>query len=444
MAYASITLVASKAALAARLGNPTKTFWVDAELGRLLAEAQRTFNALTGFWRARDVFAADPAKRFYDLSVEMPDQLGYTVTDRDLVTDIQYALMEPATPTVWTGSEQFTLADVTAAIQRRLNQFLVDTGMVVKARTVPLVGAPGTRSPLPAAIIDLRRVAWAGIDGNERVLNREDEFAFTTFSPSWNLSPKPKPQAYSVGATPPLSIRIAPAPLDTGELHVLAVEVGPTLDPVTGVILGMPDDWTWVVKFGALADLLQQDGLATDVARAQYCEQRYREGVGLAVVAPGPVMAGTINDVELTINTVSDADRYLVGWMNNTTRPPKLLAMAAQNVMAVVPRAPASGSFGVSLDVIRRMPVDGTYLQIPDEAYDAVLDLAEHLGTFKLGGDEFARSSVLLDRFYKYCGVDLSRFRASVPNLDALTNAVERNDAVNPRLNEPSQVVGLG
>lgn len=443
MAYAQVTLAAAKAALAARLGNVSKTYWTDPELGRLLTESQRVFNALTGFWRERDVFNTDATKRFYDLPTVMPDQLGYTVTDFELIRDIQDALQEPVSPNVWTGSEMFTLEDVVAAVQRRMNQFLVDTGMVVKERNIPITAPPGTRSPLSAQVIDIRRLSWLDLQSVETVLNREDEFAFTTFNAGWNLRPRQIPSCYSVGVVPPLQIRIAPAPLDLGSLYALCVELGPTLTAGVETILQIPDDWCWVIRWGALADLLTQDGMAYDVQRSQYCEQRYQDGVKMAMTAPGPVMAGTIDDVELTINTCADADRFRCGWGNNTTDDPTDFALASRNLLAVVPRAP-SNAFGVSLDVIRRAPVNQTYMQVPQESLDAILDYAEHIGCFKLGGDEQARSAALLERFYKYCGVDLSRYRAGTPNLDALTNAAERNDAERPRTEEPSAVAGLG
>lgn len=438
MAYATISIASAKTALASRLGNLSKSFWTDAELGRLLVEAQRTYNALTGFWRERGVFNTTQGQRFYDLPTVLPALLGYTVTDRDMVVLVQDALQEPASPTVWTGSEQFTLDDVTAALERRRNQFLLDTGMVLSVRQVNPSGPPATRTALPSTVIDIRRCCWQELDGTESPLMRDDEVGFQLFKNAWNLNPGP-PQCFSIGVVPPLQIQVAPAPLLLGKLNLLTVEIGATLNPVAGVVMGIPDDWTWGVKFGALADLLQQDGIANDTARAAYCEQRYQECVKLAGLAATMMMA-TIDDVEVVPMGVLDADRFATGWSNGQGAPVGMLT-AGRNLVAVSPVADA-GPYGISMDVVRNAPVNLPFLQIPTEAFDAILDYSEHLGTFKLGGEEFARAQALLDRFYRVCGVNISRRRVSVPDLDTATNAVERNDVQMPRTDNVDTVRG--
>lgn len=47
-------------------------------------------------------------------------------------------------------------------------------------------------------------------------------------------------------------------------------------------ILSVPDDWSPYILWGTLAELLSSDGPSFDPVRAQYCKQRYNEGVELA------------------------------------------------------------------------------------------------------------------------------------------------------------------
>ncbi len=122
--YSHTTWLQLRQQLAARLSDPSNTFWADAELQLWTVEALRCWGAHSTYWRDRGVFNSVASQGFYDLTATLPALLGYTVTDQTLVQQIQYHLMEPANATAWTGSEQFTYAEIAAAIQRRRDQFL--------------------------------------------------------------------------------------------------------------------------------------------------------------------------------------------------------------------------------------------------------------------------------------------------------------------------------
>jgi hypothetical protein len=68
-------------------------------------------------------------------------------------------------------------------------------------------------------------------------------------------------------------------------LDLITVDQGAALTAGVPTILGVPDDWAWVVKFGALADVLSLDGLAADPARAAYAKARWEQGVQQARTA---------------------------------------------------------------------------------------------------------------------------------------------------------------
>ena len=114
-----VTLAEALTAISARLGDPANVRFAQAELTCYLQEAIRTFNALTGHFRDVGVFQTAVGEPFYSLPSVLPSLRGYSVTDIELTQCIEYSLLEPPTPTSWTGTDMFTLDDVVSALQRR-------------------------------------------------------------------------------------------------------------------------------------------------------------------------------------------------------------------------------------------------------------------------------------------------------------------------------------
>src|SRR5262249_48162567 len=124
MPYTHTTFGQLKAQLANRLSDVSNIFWVNEELDILLREALRTYGLLSGFWRDRSTFNTDSSVIWYDIRTTAASLLAPTVTDRDIIKSVQYALLEKTTTqATWTGTEQFTYADITNACQNRYNQF---------------------------------------------------------------------------------------------------------------------------------------------------------------------------------------------------------------------------------------------------------------------------------------------------------------------------------
>lgn len=79
---------------------------------------------------------------------------------------------------------------------------------------------------------------------------------------------------------------LAPTPANNGTIGFLYIQLATTLTGL-GVNFAVPDDWTPYIMWGALAELLGSDGSAYDPVRANYCVQRYNEGVELARLVLG-------------------------------------------------------------------------------------------------------------------------------------------------------------
>lgn len=418
MPFTQPTLTQAQAALAVRLQDPTSVRWVAAEQITYIQEALRWWNAMTSLWRESAAFALTIAQTFYQLPTVLPTLRAYTVTNWDLVADLQYALLEPAAAGgTWTGTAQFDLATLTAAIQRRRDQFLRETGAVLTEYTSAQVANASGRFELAENLVNLRHVDWTvNLTTLRLPLSRTDEWAANAFRPTW-VTPAAQPRWYSVTATPPLFVQVIPPPLTDGVISGIAIQTGATIDPLVELPLGIPDDWCWVIKYGALADLLQQDGLALDPKRAQYAQQRWAQGVDMASKA-SVVLTSRINDRVVQQIGLDDADNYSPLWSLVTGVPAKIVQLG-HNLIGSWPPPGGGGPYVVTLDVIRNAPVPilGTdILQIGQDVYDSILDYAQHLALFKEGGGQLELSLALLMRAGDAAGVELEIQQANQPS----------------------------
>src|SRR6185295_6856111 len=124
---------------------------------------------------------------------------------------------------------------------------------------------------------------------------------------TWKTQGVQRPKAYSVGETPPLVLQMAPIPSVGGDLVFVSVNRGAVVVPGTAASLGVPDDFAWVVLFGALKELLNKDGIAYDPSRAAYCQQRYDHGVSMAKAA-AVVLDARIQGNIVQMGSLSGAD----------------------------------------------------------------------------------------------------------------------------------------
>ena len=426
--YTQPTFTEATDALASRLNDISFVRWGQAELQGYLREALRTWNTWTAHFRAQSSFVATMAEPFYDLPTVIPTLREQTVASWELVADLQYALLEPAAPPgTWTGTDQFTLDQLTSAITRRRDQFLRETGAVLTRTITNYPSPPVTgRIDLDESVQIVRRAAWrTTATGILYPLLVTDEWAGTHYQPTWGQSPL-APSAYSVTVVPPLTLQLMPPASGDGDLDLVSINSGTAVDPLVDTLLGIPNDYVWVVKYGALADLLSGDGLALDALRRDYCEQRWRQGLEQARSAP-VVLNAQIGDnttspptpVPCRVASLSEADRYTPTWQLVPSIPNTVL-IAGQTLLAL---NPPPGGFGgpytVYLDVVQNAPIPliGTdVLQISKDVYDAILDLAQHCALFKEGVGQLQAAEGLFDRAARAAGITLRLQQASQPD----------------------------
>jgi hypothetical protein len=336
--YSYISFIQMRQQLAQRLYDPTETFWNDAELGQYCIEALRTWNALANYWREDFNFSPVPGTVWYDIPSLANTLRPYTVTDAQLYPVMEYHLLEPATGVnPWTGSLQFSAADFIAAVQRRRDEILSQTDCTLNVRLVPAVAG---RITLSDTVIDVRRMAYLpNPPGVPFVLFPEDTWAEQSYNPRYLQTPAGAPgtpYAYLLSTQPPLSFDTDAPPSYAGNYELLTVEAGPALSASTPTTLLIPDDWTWVLKWGALADLLGRESVSGDPLRAQYCESRYQMGLKLMRSASA-LLSFRANNVPLQIDSVRDADLYNTTWQGQPPGPTTMAVHAGLNLVAMNP-----------------------------------------------------------------------------------------------------------
>lgn len=428
MSYNYINFSQMKTELANRLDDYSKIYWVDAELGFYLQESMRTWQALTGTWRNRMTFntaiPTSPPNFWYDLTSQAGSVIPYTLKDRDLISVMMYHLIEPQlSGATYVGSDQFTLADIVQALQQRRDQFLVETGMVTGQQFVNSPAPPISRIALPDNVIDVRRAAWYDVPtGKFSTLYKSDEWAAESFFSAWATSAGNPPQNFSIAASPPVTLQLIPPPSNVAQVELITVNAGAALNPVVGVLLGIPDNFAHVIKWGALADLLGREGQPNDVMRASYCDQRWKEGV-FAGRLHTSVMTAYLNGVQTFPESIHSLSSYRAGWQN-LVGPPDILGLMSWNLVAINP-TDTNGPYSVMMDVVCNAPVpilDADQVQVAREELDAILSYAQHLAAFKQGGQEFTDSAALYMRMVELAQVRNARLRAAVPFYDPLSD----------------------
>ncbi len=207
-----------------------------------------------------------------------------SVTDTYVSNDVVYRVLENgnadadfvASPLL---TSMFSKQEIIDSMNRVQQAFLLETGVIVTLDTIPgQVGKP--KYDLPEDSIRPRRVTWHDAsDDKTRVLTQTDTWQLDTGAPNWP-SDRDIPIAWWETTLPQQTLGVAKTPLNDGVIGLLYIALAAALDG-SGIVLAVPDDFTPYVLYGTLAELLSSDGPSFDPVRAQYCKQRYDEGVEL-------------------------------------------------------------------------------------------------------------------------------------------------------------------
>lgn len=418
MPYELVTLNDLTQALFVRLNN--SGWWTQTELQGYIVEALRTWQVMSQSYTTRVSFPTVPNQLFYNLYETVPS-LTPTITDQDMILIIQAHLQEPLLATSWIGTEQFNYSQVVNAIQQARDKFFIESGLGISVEVVNSGGSPNGSVELPDHVIDVRRVMWQDANNVFYTLWRADQYDFTAAFPGWFTTPG-LPSDYSTVLQQPLMIQLSPPPRDQGNLLVLTTTSGGLLGQSTGaIVLGVPDDLSWVVKFGALANLFAQDGPGQDLSRAQYCTQRWNDGIQLARIT-NFVRFAYQDGVPNFVSAMSELDYTNPTWVRKLPGIPTNTGLNG-NVIACNPIAD-NQPHSIALDVVPNFPIPGSnnFVQIGNEIVNGIIDYAQHLAYVKIGAEELKESVGLYKNLVVMAATHNDRLRAASNNFDILSD----------------------
>lgn len=433
--YAYLTFGALKAELLSRLQDSTAQYTSDAEAGIYLTEALRALNAQTFAWNADYQFDFNSGDTWKPLNVTgSPRQR--TVTDTDLYIQMEYMLLEPASGGTWTGTTQFNIGILSAALQYRRDELLLQSAAspINLLQESPVLS---TRTFLPDSTLDLFRVRWIQSDSSAMpyALGREDVNTTNAFGPLLNIRPGP-PDSWMITANPPLTFDVSCPPNQPGVWDMITSFAGVPFAPPAATVISLPDDWTWVAMYGALADVLANSPEGRDSARAKYCVQRYEQGRNAMLKLPWLIEA-SVAAIPVDTPSYKEMDSWLQNWEQRQEIDDPQIVVGGIDLVALAPFVPVNGATVSSvLTVVGNAPIpasDSDYVELSRDGVDAILNYAQHVASFKMGGRDFALTLPLYAQFEAYCRQKNAQYAALGIFRPELLLEGNRADQVDPR-----------
>lgn len=404
LTYSQITFAEAKTQLASLLNDESKVFWTDTELGLYLIEALRFWGLAAQYWRDTGQFQTASGQAMYDITSDVTDVTGttymqdLTVTDRDLIVDLEYNLIEPITTNWalgWQGSEMFTMDQIATVLSLGRDDLLRQSGCIAQPATY-VATAGIQRVELNQNTIQILRMSVQE-DGSTSVLPMWPIDYYQ--AQAYNQSAVPangRPDAYITTYTPTLAVDVYPSPRTQSLLRLDVVESGAQFTPeVASSVVGLPDDACWVAKYRGMDDLLSGDGLSRAPELSQYARQRWLDGLDMLAQYQS-LMWSTLNGKRMTISSLAQLSAQRPDW-EGSSGTPRSLHMLNWNRFAVYPVP--DGVYTITVEVVKKAPIptsDTDYMQVGREQMQAIYDYAQHLALLKCQGVEFSQSYDLL------------------------------------------------
>jgi len=193
--------------------------------------------------------------------------------DQDLLSELQYALLEPPDGGATWPSEVWMRDEVIDTVNSAIWGWLRDTHALVTPLDVAVLAAGLGVVPLPADWLATCACVWRSAAGVRTPLGPVDRFEGDLALPSWETTAG-TPLAYDEFESDTLTLQLLPIPAANGTLELLYVARTAAVNG-GGITLPLPDEFLSAVKYGTLGGLLRKVGRLADPQRAEYCEQRY-------------------------------------------------------------------------------------------------------------------------------------------------------------------------
>ena len=219
---------------------------------------------------------------------------------------------------------------------------------------------------------------------------------------------KRQPQTFSLSSEPPLSWQVDVAPAQPGTYEAVVLQSGAPFNPPTPTLIGIPNDWTFILEFGALADLLGQESESTDHERSEYCLKRYQDGLQLMLKSPW-IELGKVNGQAVSLDSIVSLDRYSPEWDSNPTGFGPVIVVGGVDTVA----CPVNAGIGVT--VLGNAPIldsTNTWVQVSRAGWEIVILFAQSRAMFKCAGAEWKAGLELEKSAILSCAAENTRLRS--------------------------------
>lgn len=432
--YTYLTLGQLRGELLARLQDPGGVHTPAAEANLYITEALRVLNIQTSLWNADWQLDFNPGDTWKSVNVAgSPRQR--TVTDTYLYDQIEAMLYEPMSGGTWTGTNQYNIGIISAALQYRRDELLLQSAAnpVHFEENSPVLSV---RTTLPDSTLDVFRVRWIMSDSTgdlPYVLGREDVVTANAFAPQSSIQPG-DPESWLITANPPLSFDVNRPPNQPGTWDMILSFAGASFVPPTATLVGIPDDWTPALIYGALADVLANSPEGRDSTRAKYCLQRY-EQLKKAMLKMPWLLEASVADISVDTPSYKEMDSWLQNWEARQPTDDPQIVVGGIDLVALAPFVITTTVSSV-LTVIGNAPIpanDAAFVQLSRDGVDAVLNYAQHVASFKLGGKDFAVTMPLFEQFEAYCRTKNREYAALGIFRPEMLLEGNRVEAIDPR-----------
>jgi hypothetical protein len=404
--YEHTTRIDFKTQFFNRVGDTSRSFWTDAEADIILNEALYTLGAIGQNWKGQVELNTVLDQSFYDINSNLTagtqSLISYSLTYQFLLDAINLHLIEEIT-LLAPSSEITSLDEILKFARNRVNQFQFKTGLVLTREQYTLNVPPDNKLIIKDEVIDIVRAAY--VDFNELtnpflsyVLNKEDEDSIGQFNRSYFNSTTDIPLFYTTVLENLNVVRVYPSPQNLGALDIVSVNGIPTATVLAlNTIINLPNNLIPYIKWGVLADIYWKDGVGYNPAMANYCEERWREGIIIGNNYTS-ILEAKLNGIPILIDSVSSLDKNQLGWQNNINTP-SLVAVAGFNLLAINCRP--DDFYSLLITAIINANIDANFVDVKLEYIEPLLNYCVHLANVKNGFEAVKMTSVEKDDFIK-------------------------------------------
>jgi hypothetical protein len=192
--------------------------------------------------------------------------------------------------------------------------------------------------------------------------------------------------------------------------------------------------------YGALADVLSSAPEGRDSERAKYCLQVYEHGKKAMQSLPWLLDASVAN-ISVDTPGVTEMDSQQQNWEQNQNATDPTIVVGGMDLVALAPFVPTGGTLVSSvLTLVGNAPIpvaDNDEVQLSRDGVDAILARAQHVATFKKGGQDFALTMPLLEQFEAYCRTKNSQYAALGIFRPDLLGEGDKDEEMDRRFEQP-------